>query len=294
MANKTVVVATAIGLCLSVMLGACVPSTRTSVPLEIRESVVDMRDYPVYVSELPQEDEKDKGEQASQAGRTQNLAQNGDEHQEDTNTPVAEGGEGVASKPYKVLSHSDSGEQVGEETYEKLDRPKGYEEVDKSRTEKLSGSETLKSLIGANPEDPPVSTSHEMRVPKSNEMDASTSDKLPEQNVAQEQKASQWSSSPTHMLTMKEVALAGGWVISTKLEKCRLFLAQTEWAGGHRAVTRGCHTRELRAISAWIIKNKQLILRDSSGSLLAVLKPAVGGGLFGRITGTQEGISLSR
>lgn len=64
--------------------------------------------------------------------------------------------------------------------------------------------------------------------------------------------------------------LTGGWTLSSAGASCQLIMSQTSWTGGHRAITRGCTTSPLNAVSAWQLNGKQLVL-ISEGSAAARL-----------------------
>jgi len=87
--------------------------------------------------------------------------------------------------------------------------------------------------------------------------------------------------------------LLGGWRISSGSDNCQLFMNLTAWAGGYRAISKGCTSPELSKISAWDLQGKQVTLKGSDGSVVATLNSAGGERFHGTTTGKQP-ISLSR
>lgn len=67
----------------------------------------------------------------------------------------------------------------------------------------------------------------------------------------------------------------------------------TSWAGGYRAISKGCTSPELQKISAWDLQGKQVTLKGSDGSTVATLVSAGGEKFTGRTAGAQA-ITLSR
>ena len=64
--------------------------------------------------------------------------------------------------------------------------------------------------------------------------------------------------------------LLGGWKLSSAGDNCMAFMTLTTWSGGYRANTRGCATPVLSGIAAWDLNGNQVILKDGSGSIVAL------------------------
>ncbi len=87
--------------------------------------------------------------------------------------------------------------------------------------------------------------------------------------------------------------LLGGWRVASGSDNCQLFMNLTSWAGGYRAISKGCNSPELAKISAWDLQGKQVTLKGSDGSVVATLN-SQGGERFSGSTATKLPISLSR
>ena len=87
--------------------------------------------------------------------------------------------------------------------------------------------------------------------------------------------------------------LLGGWRLASGGDNCQLFMNLTSWAGGYRAISKGCASAELQKISAWDLQGKQVTLKGSDGSTVATLVGA-GGERFSGSTAGRQPISLSR
>lgn len=87
--------------------------------------------------------------------------------------------------------------------------------------------------------------------------------------------------------------LAGDWGLSSGADNCRVTMSLTSWAGGRRAMSRGCSSPELQKISAWAIDGKQVILKGSDGSMVASLYSGAPEQFAGS-TVSRQPISLSR
>lgn len=72
-------------------------------------------------------------------------------------------------------------------------------------------------------------------------------------------------------LEISRPALVGAWKLASGGENCQLFINLTSWTGGYRANTRGCASDELKAIGAWDLSGKEVVLKDASGSPVATL-----------------------
>lgn len=92
-------------------------------------------------------------------------------------------------------------------------------------------------------------------------------------------------------LTMAD--LAGDWVLMSGADNCRVTMSLTSWAGGRRAMSRGCTQPELQRISAWMLDGKQVILKGSDGAMVASLYSAEPEQFAGSTIARQP-ISLSR
>lgn len=92
-------------------------------------------------------------------------------------------------------------------------------------------------------------------------------------------------------LTMAD--LAGDWVLMSGVDNCRVTMSLTSWAGGRRAMSRGCTQPELQRISAWMLDGKQVILKGSDGAMVASLYSAEPEQFAGSTVARQP-ISLSR
>lgn len=87
--------------------------------------------------------------------------------------------------------------------------------------------------------------------------------------------------------------LLGGWRLASGSDNCQLFMNLTSWAGGYRAISKGCASIELQKISAWDLAGKQVTLKGSDGSVVATLTSA-GGEKFSGTTTSRQPVSLSR
>ena len=87
--------------------------------------------------------------------------------------------------------------------------------------------------------------------------------------------------------------LLGGWRVASGSDNCQLFMNLTSWAGGYRAISKGCNSPELAKISAWDLQGKQVTLKGADGSVVATLN-SQGGERFSGATASKLPISLSR
>lgn len=87
--------------------------------------------------------------------------------------------------------------------------------------------------------------------------------------------------------------LAGDWALISGGDNCRVTMSLTTWAGGRRAMSRGCTTPELQRISAWVLDGKQVVLKGSDGAMVASLYSAQPE-QFAGTTVARQPISLSR
>lgn len=88
--------------------------------------------------------------------------------------------------------------------------------------------------------------------------------------------------------------LLGGWRLASGSDNCQLFMNLTSWAGGYRAISKGCNSPELSKISAWDLQGKQVTLKGSDGSVVATLNSAGGERFSGSTVSSKQPISLSR
>lgn len=87
--------------------------------------------------------------------------------------------------------------------------------------------------------------------------------------------------------------LLGGWRVASGSDNCQLFMNLTSWAGGYRAISKGCNSPELAKISAWDLQGKQVTLKGADGAVVATLN-SQGGERFSGTTTSKLPISLSR
>ncbi|MEP1208499.1 MAG: AprI/Inh family metalloprotease inhibitor [Rhizobiaceae bacterium] len=66
-------------------------------------------------------------------------------------------------------------------------------------------------------------------------------------------------------------SLVGAWTVSTDGSVCQIFLALTKWSGGYRAASRGCSAPSISDVQAWDVREKQVVLMNSSGGTAATL-----------------------
>jgi hypothetical protein len=88
--------------------------------------------------------------------------------------------------------------------------------------------------------------------------------------------------------------LSGGWKIASGGETCQLFMNLTTWSGGYRANTRGCASDELKAIGAWDLQGKQILLKDASGSTVATLYASDATRFSGQTSVSGRGVQVFR
>ncbi|MDK9695172.1 MAG: protease inhibitor Inh/omp19 family protein [Siculibacillus sp.] len=87
--------------------------------------------------------------------------------------------------------------------------------------------------------------------------------------------------------------LLGGWRVASGSDNCQLFMNLTSWAGGYRAISKGCTSPELARISAWDLQGRQVTLKGADGGVVATLN-SQGGERFAGTTASKLPISLSR
>ena len=87
--------------------------------------------------------------------------------------------------------------------------------------------------------------------------------------------------------------LLGGWRVTSGGDSCQLFMNLTAWAGGYRAISKGCKSADLAKISAWDLQGRQVTLKGADGSVVATLN-SQGGERFSGSTSGKQPIALSR
>lgn len=88
--------------------------------------------------------------------------------------------------------------------------------------------------------------------------------------------------------------LIGGWTLASAGESCQLSMNLTAWTGGYRASTRGCASDELKAVGAWDVAGKEVLLKDASGSVLARLYATAPGRYSGQTSVSKRGVQFFR
>jgi hypothetical protein len=88
--------------------------------------------------------------------------------------------------------------------------------------------------------------------------------------------------------------LIGGWTLAAAGETCQLSMNLTTWTGGYRASTRGCASDELKAIGAWDVIGKEVLLKDASGSVVARLYAAAPNRYSGQTDVGKRGVQFFR
>jgi hypothetical protein len=68
--------------------------------------------------------------------------------------------------------------------------------------------------------------------------------------------------------------MAGTWVVGSDNPECRIILAFTKWSGGYRAATRRCVQPEMGSVTAWDVRDNQVVLVDGGGNTVATLYSA--------------------
>ena len=88
--------------------------------------------------------------------------------------------------------------------------------------------------------------------------------------------------------------LLGGWTITSGGDSCQLFMTLTSWTGGYRASTRGCSSDVLKAISAWNLQGKQVILAGQGGTPVAHLASSGTNRFDGQVDGQGTAVTFYR
>lgn len=98
---------------------------------------------------------------------------------------------------------------------------------------------------------------------------------------------------PAKAPTIGRTELLGGWRVASGSDNCQVFMNLTSWAGGYRAISKGCSSPDLQKISAWDLQGKTVTLKGADGSTVATLVGAGGEKFTGR-TSSSLPITLSR
>lgn len=93
---------------------------------------------------------------------------------------------------------------------------------------------------------------------------------------------------------VRKADLIGGWTLASAGETCQLSMNLTTWSGGFRASTRGCVSDELKAIGAWDVSGKEILLKDASGSVVARLYAAAPNRYSGQTDVSKRGVQFFR
>ncbi len=72
--------------------------------------------------------------------------------------------------------------------------------------------------------------------------------------------------------TLGRADLLGGWKVTSGNENCQLFMSLTGWAGGYRAITKGCSSPILADVQAWILNGEEIALLSGRGDTVIRLK----------------------
>ncbi|MCU0832242.1 MAG: protease inhibitor Inh/omp19 family protein [Rhizobiaceae bacterium] len=97
---------------------------------------------------------------------------------------------------------------------------------------------------------------------------------------------------PANAAPVSRDALVGAWKVTTAGSSCQMFMALTQWSGGFRAASRGC-PGDAASVSAWDVNGSQVVLKDSSGNIVARLF-ASGASRYDGTTSSGQPISLTR
>ena len=93
---------------------------------------------------------------------------------------------------------------------------------------------------------------------------------------------------------VRKTDLVGGWTLASAGETCQLSMNLTTWSGGYRASTRGCVSDELKAVGAWDVSGKEILLKDSSGAVVARLYAAAPNRYSGQTDVSKRGVQFFR
>lgn len=99
---------------------------------------------------------------------------------------------------------------------------------------------------------------------------------------------------PAAAADVRKPDLIGGWTLASAGETCQLSMNLTAWSGGYRASTRGCVSDELKAIGAWDVAGKEILLKDASGAVVARLYAAAPNRYSGQTDVSKRGVQFFR
>lgn len=99
---------------------------------------------------------------------------------------------------------------------------------------------------------------------------------------------------PAAAAEVRKSDLIGGWTLASAGETCQLSMNLTSWSGGYRASTRGCVSDELKAIGAWDVAGKEILLKDASGAVVARLYAAAPSRYSGQTDVSKRGVQFFR
>ena len=99
---------------------------------------------------------------------------------------------------------------------------------------------------------------------------------------------------PAAAADVRKADLIGGWTLASAGETCQLSMNLTTWSGGYRASTRGCVSDELKAVGAWDVSGKEILLKDSSGAVVARLYAAAPNRYSGQTDVSKRGVQFFR
>lgn len=100
------------------------------------------------------------------------------------------------------------------------------------------------------------------------------------------------SAAPANAPAVNRDSLVGAWKVTTAGSSCQMFMALTQWSGGFRAASRGC-PGDAASVSAWDVSGSQVVLKDSTGNVVARLYSS-GATRYDGTTNGGAPISLSR
>ncbi len=99
---------------------------------------------------------------------------------------------------------------------------------------------------------------------------------------------------PATATEVRKADLIGGWTLASAGETCQLSMNLTTWSGGYRASTRGCVSDELKAVGAWDVAGKEILLKDASGAVVARLYAAAPNRYSGLTDVSKRGVQFFR
>ncbi|MDQ0456627.1 protease inhibitor Inh/omp19 family protein [Rhizobium paknamense] len=97
---------------------------------------------------------------------------------------------------------------------------------------------------------------------------------------------------PGGAMDFSKEQLVGNWKVANGGASCDMFLTLTNLGSGSRGGTRGC-VGPLTAMGSWEVANKQLMLKDRDGNVIATLYKAADNRFSGSASNGQP-VSLSR